>query len=84
MKDGVCAIPIETSKLRLYCLQISDQILILGNGGLKNQIAYNTNTILNDCVDVIASIDSLIKSRLKQNKIEICGKTITGNLSFNI
>ena len=84
MKDGVCAIPIETSKLRLYCLRISDQILILGNGDVKNQRTYNNNASLNDCVDVLASLDSFIKRRQEQHKIEICGKTITGTLSFNI
>lgn len=29
--DGVSAIPIETSNLRLYCIRQSDKILIFGN-----------------------------------------------------
>ena len=31
IKDSVAAIPIEGGKLRLYCLRISEQIVILGN-----------------------------------------------------
>ena len=32
MNDGVCALPIESGKLRLYCNRLSQQILIAGNG----------------------------------------------------
>lgn len=39
--DGVCALPVVQSKLRLYCLRLSDQILILGNGGVKATKNYN-------------------------------------------
>ena len=35
IRDSVAAIPIEGGKLRLYCLRISEQIVILGNGGSK-------------------------------------------------
>ena len=35
MRDRVAALPIETSKLRLYCLRLSDSVLIVGNGGEK-------------------------------------------------
>ena len=40
MNDNVHAIPINHSKLRLYCLRISEQILILGNGGIKKTKSY--------------------------------------------
>ena len=35
MNDHVSALSIDSRKLRLYCLRISDQILILGNGALS-------------------------------------------------
>ena len=35
MKDSVVALPTIKSRLRLYCLRLSDKILILGNGGEK-------------------------------------------------
>lgn len=35
--DGVGVIPIDIgNKLRLYCLRVSDKILIFGNGGIKD------------------------------------------------
>ena len=36
MSDRVAALSIDSRKLRLYCLRISDQILIVGNGGRKD------------------------------------------------
>lgn len=41
--DRVAELPsnIDTSKLRVYCLCISEKILILGNGGLKKTKTYN-------------------------------------------
>lgn len=35
MNDGVCALPVYKSGLRLYCLRLSDSVLIVGNGGVK-------------------------------------------------
>jgi hypothetical protein len=82
MKDGVCAIPIEFSKLRLYCLRLSDELLILGNGGVKKEKTYNQDERLRFCVETLSKLDSLIKIKQKQNIISIKGKTISGNLSF--
>lgn len=84
MRDRVSAIPIEVSKLRLYCLRISDNILILGNGGHKpkNQRAYNTDPHLNKCVEMLAELDAHLKKREIQKGITINGKNIIGDLSF--
>ncbi len=35
MRDSVVALPALKSHLRLYCLRLTDQILVLGNGGAK-------------------------------------------------
>lgn len=43
MNDHVSALSIDSRKLRLYCLRISDQILILGNGGVKLSRTYQEN-----------------------------------------
>ena len=65
MNDSVQALPIESGKLRLYCLRLSDQIVILGNGGVKSTRTYEEDPklygyvldlqrfekILNECID---------------------------------
>lgn len=38
--NGVCALPLQSGKIRLYCLRLSDQILIIGNGGVKQTKTY--------------------------------------------
>lgn len=82
MYDGVCAIPIEFSSLRLYCLRLSSEILIIGNGGLKNKRTYNEIPHLQHSVDVLSKLDYLIKKRLKEGKTCIAGKLLDGNLRF--
>ncbi|MBA3900674.1 MAG: hypothetical protein H0X62_10775, partial [Bacteroidetes bacterium] len=43
IRDSAVALPgnLYSSNLRLYCLRISDKIVILGNGGLKKTKTYN-------------------------------------------
>ena len=46
IKDRVAAIPLEGGRLRLYCLRISEQIVILGNGGVKSTRTYEEDSRL--------------------------------------
>ena len=84
--DDVMAMPtpIETSKLRLYVIRLSEEIVILGNGGLKTTRTYNEDPILNECVELLQEIDHFIKSRLKKKTIEIDNKELVGNLTFHL
>jgi len=84
MQDGVGAIPIygTSTKLRLYCLRISDNILIIGNGGIKKTGTYNEDVHLNDCVSLLSGLDKLIKSGIRKDNITVNGKKISGNLTF--
>lgn len=76
--------PIETSKLRLYVIRLSEEIVILGNGVLKTTRTYNEYPILNECVELLQEIDHFIKSRLKKKTIEINNKELFGNLTFHL
>lgn len=44
MKDNLCALPLESGDIRLYCLRLSDEILILGNGDRKTTRTYQEDT----------------------------------------
>ena len=65
IKDRVCAIPIYTSfkgnkcdgTLRLYCIRVSDQLLIVGNGGIKTTQTYNVDETLSKYVQTLQRID---------------------------
>lgn len=77
MRDRVCALPIETSKLRLYCLRMSDSVLIAGNGGVKQSRTYEENEELNGYVLSLQKLDELIKLAVKKGQITIEEHNIT-------
>lgn len=76
--DRVCALPIDSGKLRLYCLRISDKILILGNGGIKNTKTYNENAELNGYVMDLQKFDSLLKIAEKEGSIKVEETSLDG------
>lgn len=77
MNDNVCALPIETSKLRLYCLRMSNSVLIAGNGGVKQSRTYEENEELNGYVLSLQKLDELIKLAVKKGQITIEEHNIT-------
>lgn len=83
-KDNVSALPIENSDLRLYVIRLSDNILILGNGGNKKTKKYNEDSELNSYVEQLQSIDCLLKIKERQGLIQIKGKQLVGKLAFDI
>ena len=46
MNDDLRALPVESGRIRLYCLRISDEILILGNGVVKRTSSYEEDAKL--------------------------------------
>ena len=83
-KDNVSALPIEDNDLRLYVIRVSDNILILGNGGIKKTKKYNEDPELNSIVELLQRVDCLLKERIKQGLIQIRGKQLLGKLEFEI
>jgi len=82
--DQVFAIPIETTSLRLYVIRLNEQILILGNGGIKITQTYNEDPILNDCVELLQEVDRYIKARIQKGQLSIYQKELFGNLNFHL
>lgn len=84
MSDRVVALPIIRSKLRLYCLRLSDSILILGNGGIKNTRTYDENDELRGYVVTLQNFDKLIKQGERDGTISITENTIETEKTFDI
>ena len=84
--DRTVALPshLDTSKLRVYCIRISEEIVILGSGGEKNTKTYNENQILNDIVNTLIKVDSAIKDKENCKKISIENNNLKGNLTIKI
>ena len=78
MNDDVCALSLDSHKLRLYCLRISDQILILGNGGIKETRTYQEDETLSGYVMDLQKFDQLLKQAQKNGNIIIEKNYIIG------
>ncbi len=78
MNDNVCALPVDSGKLRLYCLRITDKILIIGNGGLKTTKTYEESEALLGYVIDLQKFDSLIKSEVANGSLTISETDIEG------
>lgn len=76
MRDSVVALPILRSRLRIYCLRLSDRILILGNGGVKNSRTYQEDDSLRGYVVTLQKFEELIKDGQKDGSVMITSKTI--------
>ncbi|MBR1992662.1 MAG: hypothetical protein IJ986_10375 [Bacteroidales bacterium] len=78
MNDDVCALSLDSHKLRLYCLRISNQILILGNGGVKETRTYQENEELCGYVMDLQKFDRLLKAAQKNGTVSIDKNYIIG------
>lgn len=78
MSDHVAALSIDSRKLRLYCLRISDQILIVGNGGVKTSRTYQESDELSGYVMDLQEFDKLLTEAQKDGSITIEKNVITG------
>jgi hypothetical protein len=78
ISDNVVALPIEKSRLRLYCLRLTDKVLILGNGGEKNTKTYEESEELKGYVMDLQKFDALLKTYIRKGEIEIKETKLVG------
>lgn len=78
MNDDVVALSLDSKKLRLYCLRMSDQILIVGNGGVKETRTYDEDEELSGYVMDLQKFDELLKQAQEEGSIYIEQNVITG------
>ena len=86
MNDHVCALPVDSGVLRLYCLRITDRILIIGNGGVKTTQTYEESAELLGYVMDLQKFDSLIRNEVANGSLTISETEIEGitDKSFEI
>ena len=78
MRDRVAALPIQSSKLRLYCLRLSDSVLIVGNGGQKATKTYEEDSELNGYVIQLQKLDDLLRLAEAKGEITIEEAALSG------
>ena len=81
--SGVKAIPIYINNLRLYCIRISDNLLIVGNGGIKDAGKWQDSHVLSPIVELLEDTERFINSRLKNGRLKFgCNGELIGDLNF--
>ena len=84
MNDSVVALPVTSSKLRLYCLRLSDKLLILGNGGVKTSKRYEDDTLLNGYVMTLQKFEQLLRQEVALGNVNITESTIETDYIFEL
>ena len=77
MNDDLCALPIESGRIRLYCLRISDEILILGNGDVKNTATYEDDPRLYGYALDLQKFDKLLRQDIEDGIVTIEERLLT-------
>lgn len=80
----VKAIPLTSSGLRLYLYHINEEVVILGNGGIKQTATYQDDPILSKHVETIRSVGNLLIRRFEDNTSQLYNRQLMGNLKFYI
>ena len=78
MRDNVVALPVYKNSLRLYCLRLSDSVLIVGNGGVKRTQKVEEDKILNGYVISLQKLDALLKADIRRGLVRIEKTEIIG------
>lgn len=84
MSDSVVALPVLKSKLRLYCLRLTDKILILGNGDIKRSHTYEEDDTLQGYVIDLQKFERLLKQEVRAGNVEITEKEILTDKTFEV
>ena len=68
----------QSDKVSLYCLRLSDQILIIGNGGIKETRTYQEDKTLLGYVMDLQKFNSLLKQYIEKGWLSVEEKEISG------
>jgi hypothetical protein len=84
VNDSVAALPVLDTKLRLYCLRLSDKILILGNGGIKKTRTYEEDSSLKAYVMTLQKFENLLNQGINDGSVTITESTIETDNIFEL
>lgn len=84
MNDSVVALPVLKSRLRLYCLRLTDKILVLGNGDVKRSRTYEDDDTLQGYVMELQKFERLLKQEVRSGNVEITEREILTDKTFDL
>lgn len=85
--DNLFALPsnwITNCKLRIFCLRLAEDTVILGNGYEKIKQTYNEIPLANYYANTLLSVDKLLRRRIANEDVQLYMGTFYGNVTFTI
>ena len=82
--DKTCYLYCEPQDLRLYCIRVTEEILIIGTGGKKDVRTWQEDETLEDAMHWMMQVSEDVHERIKKDQIKISadGRKLEGNLIF--
>lgn len=77
MNDDLYALPIDGGRIRLFCLRILDEILILGNGDQKRTSTYEQDAKLYGYALDLQKFDRLLRKDIEAGIVTVEEKELT-------
>jgi hypothetical protein len=78
------AIPLDASDLRLYCVRLSDEVVILGNGGEKTSRAVQDSPDVYPHFIDMNNLYRTLQASIRRGNTIRNGKQLSGQLEFEI
>ena len=78
LSDNVQALPLESGKLRLFCLRLSNEILIIGNGGAKTTRTYEESPLLCGYVLDLQRFEIILNEAFASGHVKIEERMLLG------
>ena len=89
--DGVCAVPLlavhrrkDIGTLRLYCLRLDDNNMIVGNGAIKTTRTTQESPELQEIVNTLHNLDVAIKECIRKGILVVADNKIENIDSITI
>lgn len=89
-KDNVCAVPLLVQSrdkrlhgtLRLYCIRLSERVLVIGGGGIKTTRTYDEDDVLRGHIELLQAIDKELYLKIRSGEITL--QTNLEQITINI
>ena len=75
-------IPPPKSKLRLYCYRLNEQIVVLGNGGIKSSRSAQGSEETKPHFDLANDLAYILNLKISKQEITIQGQDLHGDLEI--
>jgi hypothetical protein len=72
------------ANLRLFCLRMSDEAVILLNGGIKSSLKTNDSPDLADKFRFAQQVSKAIDLKIRNRELQVVGKQLIGDFEIFI